>query len=361
MPAYKDKKTGKWFAQFYYKTYTGERKLKKKRGFERKKDALAWEYDFKNRKQGLPDMSFNALWEEYKEDLKNRIKESTWGTKIPIVDTRILPFFKDTPINEIDERMIRKWQNWILDMRNSRGEPYSETYIKTINNQLSAILNHAVTYYKLPYNPIHRTGSIGLKHAEKMEFWTLDEFNQFIAYFEDDPLYNLVYNLLFYTGMRQGEMLALTLDDFDLEELTIDINKNWGVRKGRNAITTTKTRSSNRVITFPDSILELIHKYVDSLYNYKSDQMLFSSYTNKYQLGSNLKRAAKETGVKAIRVHDLRHSHASLLIELDVNIKAIQQRLGHKEIETTLNTYSHLYPTKQHEVADMLNKIIMPK
>lgn len=361
MPAYKDKKTGKWFAQFYYETYTGERKLKKKRGFERKKDALEWEYDYKIRKQGLPEMSFNALWEEYKEDLKNRIKESTWGSKIHIVDKRILPFFKNTPINEIDERMIRKWQNWILDLKKPNGDPYSETYIKSINNQLSAILNHAVTYYKLPYNPVHRTGSIGQKHAGKMEFWTLDEFNQFIVYFENDPLYNLVFNLLFYTGMRQGELLALTLNDFDLENKTIDINKNWGIRKGKNAITTTKTKSSNRVITFPKFLFDLIHQYIESLYDYTPNEMLFSSYVNKYSLGRNLKRAARATGVKAITVHSLRHSHASLLIDMDVNIKAIQQRLGHKDIETTLNTYSHLYPTKQQEVADMLNKIVMPK
>lgn len=361
MPAYKDEKTGKWYVQFYYETYTGERKKKLKRGFDRKTDALAYEYDFKNRKQGQPEMSFAALWEEYKEDLKNRIKESTWGTKIHIVDKRILPFFKDTPINEIDERMIRKWQNWILDLRKPNGESYSETYIKTISNQLSAILNHAVTYYKLPYNPVHRTGSIGQKHAEKMDFWTIEEFKQFITYFEDDPLYNLVFNLLYYTGMRQGEMLALTLNDFDLEAQTLSINKNWGMRKGKNAITTTKTKSSNRVITFPEFMIDLINVYVESLYNYEPDQMLFSSYTNKYQLGSNLKRAAKATNVKTITVHSLRHSHASLLIDMDVNIKAIQQRLGHKDIDTTLNTYSHLYPTKQHEVADMLNNIIESK
>lgn len=158
--------------------------------------------------------------------------------------------------------------------------------------------------------------------------------------------------------MRQGEMLALTLNDFDLEERTISINKNWGVRKGRNAITTTKTKSSNRVITFPEFLVDLIHEYVSSLYDYKPNEMLFSSYTNKYQLGSNLKRAATADGVKIITVHSLRHSHASLLIDINVNIKAVQQRLGHKDIDTTLNTYSHLYPTKQHEVADTLNNII---
>lgn len=143
-------------------------------------------------------MSFNMLWEGYKEDLKYRIKESRWGTRISIGDTRILPFFKDTLINKVDESMIMKWQNWICDMRNSRGN-------LTPKLNQSTISNHVVTYYKLPYDPTHRTRSVGLKHAEKMEFWKLYESNQFITNFKDDPLYNHVYNLLFCTEMRQGE------------------------------------------------------------------------------------------------------------------------------------------------------------
>jgi integrase len=361
MPAYKDTETKTWYVQFYYKTFTGENKKKKKRGFRTKKEALEWENDFKLRKQGSPDMPFGMFWQEYKEDLRDRLKETTWEGKIYKVDTKILPHFNDIPLNEIDERSILKWQNWILSLRKKNGEPYAQTYIKSINNELSAIINHAVRFYNLPNNPIHKTGSIGQKHAGNMDFYTLDEFNQFIIYFEDDPLYNLVYNLLYYTGIRQGEMLALTLDDFDIEQNTININKNWGVRKRKNAITTTKTKSSNRVITFPIFILDLLDEFIDSLYDYETNERLFSAYTNKGRLNRKLKEAAKSTGVKPIRVHDLRHSHASLLVEMDVNIKAIQERLGHQDIETTLNTYSHLYPTKQQEVADMLNKLIEPK
>src|SRR5699024_479575 len=193
MPAYKDKKTGKWYVKFYYEDFTGELQQKFKRGFERKKDALDWERDFLVSKQGTPDLPFEALWKEYKDDLMHQIQDSTWEGKIGIVDTKILPYFKGIPVNEIDEHSIRKWQNWILSLKKWNGEPYSQTYIKSINNQLSAILNHAVVYYKLPYNPMHRTGSIGQKHAEEQAFWTYSEFNQFIKYFEDDKLYYLVF------------------------------------------------------------------------------------------------------------------------------------------------------------------------
>lgn len=128
----------------------------------------------------------------------------------------------------------------------------------------------------------------------QLVFWTIDEFKQFIVYFKDDPLYNLVFNLLYYTDMRQGEMLALVFVDFNLEEKTININKNCGLRKGKNAITTTKTRSSNRIITFPEFLLDLIEQYVESLYKYEPDQSFFNSYTNKYQLNSTLKKAQKK-------------------------------------------------------------------
>lgn len=356
MPAYKDKNTGTWYVQFYYETFSGERKKKKKRGFKLKSEALEWEREFLLKSEGSPEMTLRALWNEYKEDLRNELKESTWETKIAVVDKMILPYLADVPINKIDERVIRKWQSTILGLRNKNGEPYSDTYTRKINNELSAMLNHAVVYYKLPYNPIRRTGGIGSKHADDRSYWELEEFNKAIAYFEEDITFKLAYNLLFYTGIRQGELLALTLDDFDLEECTVSVNANWGRRKKKNAITTTKTRSSNRVITFPNFIKPMLLEYVDKLYGYESNMRLFSQL-NKYSLNSNLQKASTAVGVKRITVHELRHSHASLLINNNVNIKALQQRLGHKNIETTLGTYSHMYPNKQREIADMLNKL----
>lgn len=356
MAEYLDANTGKWNTQFYYKTITGDNKKKHKRGFERKKDAKAWREEFIRKNNGTPDMDFFSLWDEYKEDLRHEIKESTWETKIAIVDKKILPFFGKTPIMNIDERMIKKWQSWILGMTNKNGDPYSETYIRNINNQLSAILNHGVLYYKLPHNPIHRVGSIGAKHAKLRDFWTLEEFKKAIIYFKDSIDYKTAFSLLFFSGIREGELLSLTLNDFDLENHTVDIKTNWGRRKKRNATTTTKTRSSNRIVTLPEFLIDDILVYSKSLYHYEPNQRLFS-HLNKYYLNSRLKKAAMATGVKKITVHELRHSHASLLINNEVNIKALKDRLGHKNIETTLDTYSHMYNTKQKEIAKFLNNL----
>lgn len=237
MPAYKDEQTKKWNVQFYYKDFTGESTKKHKRGFRTKREAEDWEEEFKRRAKGTVDMSFQSLWEEYKEDLQYHLKESTWMTKIYIVDKMILPYFANTKVIDIDERMVRKWQSAVMGKTNKNGNPYSETYLRTINNQLSAILNHAVVYYKLPYNPVHRTGSIGSKHATERQYWTLNEFNHAMQYFDDDLSFKIAYYILFYTGMREGELLSLKLEDIDLDECTINIRSNWGVRKKKNAIT----------------------------------------------------------------------------------------------------------------------------
>lgn len=356
MTEYQDKQTGKWNTQFYYRTITGENKKKHKRGFERKRDAKEWREEFIRRNSGTPDMDFNSLWDEYKEDLRHQIKESTWETKIAIVDKKILPFFGKTPIMNIDERMVKKWQSGLLGMKSKNGNPYSDTYLRTINNQLSAILNHGVVYYKLPYNPIHRVGSIGDKHAESRDFWTLEEYQVIIEYFKDMIDYKTAYNLLFFSGIRLGELLSLTLNDFDIDNHSVHIKSNWGRRNKKNATTTAKTRSSNRVVTLPEFLVNDILLYVDSLYNYQPGNRLFG-HLNKYYLNNRLRLAAEATGIKKLTVYELRHSHASLLINNDINIKVLQERLGHKNIDTTLNTYSHMYPTKQKEIANFLNNL----
>lgn len=360
MPAYKDKKTGKWYVSFRYVDYTGVRRQKMKRGFDRKKDALEYEQDFLANMQGTPDITFQQLYDDYIEDCSHRLKETTVAGKIFLIDTKILPFFAKVPINEIDARSVRKWQNWLLGQKNKQGEPLSQTYIKTINNQLSAIFNYAVKFYDLKSNPLHKTGSIGKKHADEMKFWTLDEFEQAMTYFDAEVPYDYqyltMYKLLFYSGMRQGELLALTLNDFDFEEGTVNINKSYARINKKDIISEPKTPKSKRIVYLPDFIFDMINNYVDMLVDYKPNQRLFE--VHKSTLSRRLNAAAKNAGVERIRVHDLRHSSASFLIELGCSSLLIQERLGHENIETTLQTYSHLYPNKQLDVVSKINKVL---
>lgn len=249
-------------------------------------------------------------------------------------------------------------------LTNNKGQLYSQTYLKRINNELSAILNHAVRYYKLPYNPLRVTGSIGAKHADKKNFWTLDQFNKAMNFYDNwsghkmhrsnVEMYILIFHLLFYTGIRVGELLALTANDFSGNKMTI--SKSFTRVNGQNIISTPKTNSSNRIITVPNFIIEMLNEYIDTLYGYASKNRLFEN-TGKSQICRQIKLISKHTGLPRIRTHDLRHSHASLLIKEGVQPKVIQNRLGHKDIQTTLNTYSHLWEGADDEVSDLLSNL----
>lgn len=124
MPAYKDSKTGTWFVKFYCKDWTGENKQIKKRGFATKREALDYERNYKIRQENNLDMTFGEFWKLYTEDVKNYVKLNTWLTKEHIVDTKILPYFKNLKMNEITPGDVRKWQNEMVAFRNENGNRY---------------------------------------------------------------------------------------------------------------------------------------------------------------------------------------------------------------------------------------------
>ena len=230
---------------------------------------------------------------------------------------------------------------------------YSPTYLKTINNQLSAIFNYAVRYYDLKSNPCAKAGSMGKSKAEEMDFWTGEEFRRFIDSVMNKRLSYMAFMILYWTGMRLGELLALNPKDVDLEKRTIAITKSYQRLGKKDVITPSKTSKSKRVITIPEFLAADIRDYIDSLYELQENDRLFP--ITKYYLEHEMQRGIKESGVKRIRVHDLRHSHASMLIELGFSPLEIANRLGHEKVETTLNTYAHLYPNKQTKLAERLD------
>ena len=230
---------------------------------------------------------------------------------------------------------------------------YSPTYLKTINNQLSAIFNYAVRYYDLKSNPCAKAGSMGKSKAEEMDFWTGEEFRRFSDSVMNKRLSYMAFMTLYWTGMRLGELLALNPKDVDLEKRTISITKSYQRLGKKDVITPPKTPKSKRVITIPEFLAADIKDYMDSLYDLQENDRLFP--ITKYYLEHEMQRGIKESGVKRIRVHDLRHSHASMLIKLGFSPLEIANRLGHEKVETTLNTYAHLYPNKQTKLAERLD------
>ena len=344
MKAEKDKKTGKWLIQYRYTDWQGKRRKSTKRGFATKREAEEWLRNFLITKKADFDMKFEDFWKMYCADMETRLREHTMRTKKYIVELKILPYFGNKRVNDITAADIRQWQNELIKMG------YSPTYLKTINNQLNAIFNYAVRYYDLKSNPCAKAGSMGKSKAEEMDFWTGEEFRKFIDSVMNKRLSYMAFMTLYWTGMRLGELLALNPKDVDLEKRTISITKSYQRLGKKDVITPPKTPKSKRVITIPEFLAADIKDYMDSLYDLQEDDRLFP--ITKYYLEHEMQRGIKESGVKRIRVHDLRHSHASMLIELGFSPLEIANRLGHEKVETTLNTYAHLYPNKQTKLAE---------
>ena len=348
MPVYKDI-NGTWFAEFRYKDWNGEQKRHKKRGFKTQREAKEYERNFLNKSHTDKDLTFGNLVELYLEDCKARLKPTTYENKCSLFAKNITPYFGKMHIEKIKAQTVRHWQNEMIN------KGYKETYLKTIHNQVSAIFNFAVKYYGLHSNPARDCGSMGCKKADTMQFWTVEEFTAFDKAISDKVYSHVLFNLLFWTGMRSGEALALTLNDFDFENNQININKTYARQKRKDVIMPPKTKKSKRIIDIPEFLCEMVKDYASHVYNLKKTDRLFP-YT-KYLLQHEMKRGSAKAGLNKIRVHDLRHSHASLLINMNVSVLLISERLGHENIETTLQTYSHLYPSRLKDTMNDLQKL----
>ena len=351
MPAYKDTAKGTWYTSFYFEDWKGVRKKKLKRGFETKKEALAWERQFLMQKAADLNMNFEKFVELYTVDKRKRLRENTWETKAHIIRTKILPYFKMKQLSDIHPRDIIAWQNELLNYRDENGKGYSQTYLKTLHNQLSAIFNHAVRYYGLKNNPAAIAGNMGSEQHKEMLFWTKEEYLKFSYAIMDKPRSFYAFEILYWCGIREGELLALTPSDFDFEKGNLSITKSYQRLKGKDVITAPKTPKSVRVIKMPQFLMDEIKDYIKTLYGIGPNDRIFE--VTKYNLHHEMNRGAKQANVKRIRIHDLRHSHISLLIDMGFSAVAIADRVGHESIDITYK-YAHLFPSKQTEMAEQL-------
>ena len=352
MAIYKEEKTNTWRVIYRYTDWTGERKQSQKRGFKTKREAQIWEREQLNKATADLDMTFDSFVEQYTADMQTRIKENTWATKEHIIRTKIIPYFGKQKMSNITAQQIITWQNELMNYKDENGKSLSPVYLKTINNQLSAIFNHAVKYYNLRENPCKKAGSMGKKKNREMLFWTKEEYLKFAEVMMDKPLSFYAFEMLYWCGIREGELLALTPADFDFEKCTVSITKSYQRLNGQDLITTPKTEKSNRVIKMPQFLADEMQDYLKQLYGIESNDRMFT--VTKSYLHREMDRGAKEAGVKRIRIHDIRHSAVSLLIDMGFSATAIANRVGHESIDITYN-YAHLFPSKQTEMAEKLN------
>ncbi len=350
MAVYKEGKT--WRVIYRYTDWNGDRRQTQKRGFKTKREAQAWEREQLNKAGSDLDMTFGSFVERYTEDMKTRLKENTWATKEHIIRTKLVPYFGKLRMNAITAQQIIAWQNEMMNHKDEKGNAYSPVYLKTLNNQISAIFNHAVRYYNLRENPCKKAGGMGKKKNREMLFWTKAEYLKFAESMMDKPMSYYAFEMLYWCGIREGELLALTPADFDFEKGTVSISKTYNRLNSQDVITEPKTAKSNRVITMPQFLVDEIQDYLKMLYDVGEHDRMFP--VTKSYLHREMDRGAKETGVQRIRIHDIRHSHVSLLIDMGFSATAIADRVGHESIDITYN-YAHLFPSKQTEMAAKLN------
>lgn len=352
MSVYKNPDSGTWYSMCWFTDWKGVRKQKCRRGFSTKREALEWEREFLMQRQADVDMTFDSFVQLYEKDIKAKLKLNTWLTKESIIQKKILPYFKERKLSEITAKDIMDWQNEIRSLTDSKGKPYSTTYLKTVHNQFSCIFNHAIKYYGLQINPAARAGNMGSEEKKEMLFWTKGEYLKFIDAMMDKPLSFYAFEMLYWCGIREGELLALTPADFDFTGSTVSINKSYQRLEGQDIITTPKTKKSNRIIKMPQFLCDEMQEYIKMFYGAGKSDRIFP--VTKHYLKHEMERGCKETGVKRIRIHDIRHSHVSLLIDMGFTALAIADRVGHESIDITYR-YAHLFPTRQTEMAEKLN------
>lgn len=355
MPTYRDEKTGTWYVKTYYTDYTGTKKQKMKRGFALQREAKDWERDFLLKQSAQPSMSFRSLSELYLEDKKAHTKLITYTTKKNRIEKWILPFFGDKSVDTITAADIRKWQADLKGSRNANQDPLSAGYMQNLVTELSSVFNFAVRFYGLSVNPCRIAGNTVGKKQKSLNFWTKQEFDLFISTFSKDDPYYTAFLILYYCGLRIGELEALTVGDVDQTAGTIRINKTYHLINGKGIVTTPKTEKANRTIILPPFLTTCIIRHRNRLFAYTDDTRLFTASHSSY--ARQMETHTKKANIKRIRLHDLRHSHASLLIEMGFSALLVSERLGHESVSTTLNIYSHLFPSKQSEVAERLENL----
>ena len=249
---------GTYTAQCRIKDWTGKIIHKKKRGFTKKKDAKKWEMEMTGQAQQI-DMTLNKFIEVYYEDKSTELKPRTIEHKRTLIEKHVLPYFGARKLNDIEPKDLIKWQNHLSDMK------YSETYLHDIQKNLSAIFTHAAKVYRLDENPCKRIRKMGKPDAEKFDFWTIDEYNIFIQKIEPGTKYYVLFETLFWTGMRIGELLALTVEDIDFKNCRIRINKTYYRKHSIDYITPPKTEQSIRTIEVSEFLVEELHEYIKKL------------------------------------------------------------------------------------------------
>ena len=314
-------------------------------------------------------MTVQELYDEYIKSKQNEVRATTMRTIKERIDKGTLPYLKDKSLAKITAPVIQDWKNTLSTLG------LSTRSLQNYFTELRQMFNFAVRMGYMQTNPMTIVGNFSVKRdavpKEKIQYYTADQFLKFISEAKksaerkdtiDEWSYYVFFCIAFYTGARKGEIIALKWSDIEGNILHIRRSIHQKIKGIRNLETAPKTTKSIRDLQIPTPLLKILEEH-------KQRQMLDKKYSNDYRIcggidtikdstiGKKNIEYAKSAGLPHIRVHDFRHSHASLLANEGINIQEIARRLGHSNVEVTWNTYSHLYPREEERAIAVLDKI----
>ncbi len=353
MASFEKRESGLWSVRFRILTPSGE-KMKRLSGYKTKAAANRAMIEYIQNapiaiqaSEETKIKTFRELAEKWLQNTKTRTRESSYLDFRARVENHILPYFGRRTITSITAGDILSWQSGLAN--------YSFNYKKTLRTTLSSIFKFGERYYELS-NPMTKVEPLRNVNGKKeMLCWTLEEFKQFINYVKD-PKYKCFFHFLYITGCRKGEALALGPEDLNKKENCILISKSVSnkTNKGAFTITAPKNAGSIRKIEIPKWLMQDIEKIYDPTLPFVFGGKSPFSTT---QIDRVFSEGCKKAGIKKIRIHDLRHSCASLLLSNGLSIVAVSKRLGHTDVEQTLNTYSHIMPTDEEKIIQVFEKV----
>jgi integrase len=335
-----------------------EQKQKRLSGFNTKKEARDAYAKFTILQHSKPTikLTIQELFELFVQYKESRIKYSSLSVFTQFYKKHILPYFSQVKVVNITKQDIISWQAKI----NAKHLAYNTKSL--IYNTFVSLINYGIDYHDLLDNVVSKVGNFKNREQKKpISFWTDSEFTTYITV-ANDIVYKTLFSTLYLTGARIGEAMGLLWKDINLNDGILNINKTYSYRpKGISyELTTTKTKSSTRLVIIPNALINLLSQLKEYYKTFEGfDENCFVFGMSKPLQTLEIKRRhlsyCKLANVKPIKIHDFRHSHASLLINKGQNILLVSQRLGHSDVNMTLNTYSHLFPNKQRELMDSLN------
>lgn len=346
---------GTWSVRCWYKNWKGERKQKTKRGFTKLKDAKMWERDFLAQEHE-EELSMNVLIKSFLEDMIAKqktgvLKETTVMTKKRNIEQHITPFFKGADARSVTIKVVNQW---LLTLnKKGKGKRASRT-IKLIRNLLSQIFKHGMKHYGLKENPVTLSNTPApYSNDQREHVWEIDTYLIFYNSLTEER-HKVLYNCLYWAGLRIGELLALT--PADIQGNIIDINKTWVTpSKGEGYATTPKTLSSIRKTPMPDFLAKQLKAYIESIDGIKPTDRIFPY--GQSTPGKFFAYRVKKLELPKASLHTLRHSFASNIIDVTKDPVVAAALLGHSNAETTFKHYAFTINDGMQKSVEELSKL----